>query len=266
MNRILEFLSNPGVATLSNIILVVALVVVTTYYARMVARQTELAMKGWERPQIVEEVREVVSPLINELERNNINLDEGWYGWYHDKDDRGRLGAILRLKVREYSYFDLVDKNPSLREKILRYNKTLISLQEKLREIEGKIVTTEFKERCETRAREFNESRSDPYKLRGDLSRIYLEIVANIINNQRVLKVEEITNQYFKDFWNEKADIFSHEREREGIRALLKESNNFRNELLELGEDIVGELEGIREKYRKYYKLVREELEAGEVI
>lgn len=268
MNWILELLSNPGVATLSNIVLVFALGLATIYYARKVASQTDFMMKDRERRQIVEEVRTVISPFINQLEEHNIQLEEGFYGWYHDKEGVGILGGIRHLyheRDSSWPYRDLVHKNPSLGGKIQEYDKTRIELQKRFREIENRIVTPEFIERCERRATEFNEGRNDPYKVRDDflkISKIYLNVIANIFDNQRTLEKREMIEPY-KDFWNENAELFLKERGREEVRELLEDVENLKNKMLELGGDIVGELEVIREKYRRDYKLAGEELRAA---
>ncbi|RLG60050.1 MAG: hypothetical protein DRN95_00635 [Candidatus Hydrothermarchaeota archaeon] len=62
---------------ISNIILVFALVAVTFWYAKKISDQTQLMIKDRERNKILEEIREVISSSIHQLEDEIQATNEG---------------------------------------------------------------------------------------------------------------------------------------------------------------------------------------------
>lgn len=261
MYRILELLAEPGVSALINILLITALVIVTGYYAKKVRDQTELMRKDRERHQILDEVKKVLSPFILDLERDIENLRKGNYGWYYRRGE-GKLGT-RKLEVWSeggVALWDLINKNPALGEMITEHNKMIPYLEKELGKLSDKMLTPEFQKECETRAIEFNEKNKNRYSLGTDLSKIHFQVLANVINNRKILEKEEDTIDPFKDFYNEYSEVFFKARGDSRIKEQISQINSFAEKVKKAKEELKEKLEQIRERYRKEYNLNEEEM------
>ena len=58
-----------AIGAIINIVLVTALVLITYWYAKKVSEQTKLMVRNGERNKILEGVQDVLTPMINHLER-----------------------------------------------------------------------------------------------------------------------------------------------------------------------------------------------------
>ena len=76
-----------AINTISNIILVFVLVSITGWYAWEVKKQTNLIIKGQMRNKILEEVKDVLTPLINNLNQEIEAIQNHKIFWHHYTSD-----------------------------------------------------------------------------------------------------------------------------------------------------------------------------------
>lgn len=260
MVGLLEFLAEPGVSSFINILLIMALVLVTAYYAKKVRDQTELMRKDRERHQILDEVKKILSPSILDLERDIEALKKGSFRWFFRHTGEGvlGLGKLETYHVGKIALEDLINKNPRLGKAIAEHNKLIPPLEKELRKLADKMITPEFQKECETRAIEFN--RNNQEQVVGDLSKIHMQVLSNVINNRKILEKEEGHIEPFKDFYNENSENFFKIREDPPVKEKLNQINSAGGKVKEAKEELNKKLKEIREKYRKEYSLTEEEL------
>jgi len=253
----LEFVSAPGVEALINIVLILALVSITTCYAHQVKKQTEIMREDRERPRIVELMKDIVTPFIRQLELEIRSLEKGDYGWDH----RGkRAKNINKLIGPEMILNDLKRKSPPLKEKIEDHNERCSILREKLENLDKAIYTREFEEKCRDRFAEHNKKyrAGDPEFLPGHLIKNSPEVfVGHIIDNRKELSC----TTRFNDFWRGYGAEFLEMRNRGDIKDKIDEIGSIAEELKRLSQEIKDDLEQLREKYRQKYHLLMGEIE-----
>lgn len=260
MNGLLDLLAQPGVSALANILLVMALVLVTAYYAKKVQEQTEIMRKNRERHQILDEVKKILSPSILNLERDIEALEGGSFRWFFRQNGEGKLGLgkLETYHEGKIALEDLINKNPGLGKSIAEHNRLIPTLEKELSKLADKMITPEFQKECETRAIEFNKNNQQPVV--GDLSKIYLQVLSNVINNRKILEKEEDHIDPFKDFYNENSKNFFKIREDPLVKEQLNQINSDGAKLKKAKEELNKKLNEIREKYRREYRLTEEEL------
>jgi len=73
-----------ALSTISNSILVLALVLITYWYAKKVSEQTDLMVKDREKNKILEEVQDVLTPTIHLLETEIEAIKSAKISWHHN--------------------------------------------------------------------------------------------------------------------------------------------------------------------------------------
>ncbi|UZE92483.1 MAG: hypothetical protein IB616_01335 [Methanosarcinales archaeon] len=254
-------MSAPGVEALINIVLILALVSITAYYAHQVRKQTEIMREDRERPQIVELMKGIVTPFIHQLEVEIRSLEKGEYEWDH----RGkRAKNVNKLIGPERILNDLKRKSPPLKEKIENHNERCSILREKLENLDKAIYTREFEEKCRDRVAEHNKKyrAGNPEFLSDGLIKNSPEVfVGHIIDNRKEL----FSATRFHDFWRGHGAEFLEMRNRGDIKDKIDEIGSIAEELKSLSQEIKDDLEQLREKYSQKYHLLMGEIGFKEI-
>jgi hypothetical protein len=76
-----------AISTISNIILVTALVIITGWYAREVRKQTILMERDRRRNNILEQIQDVLTPTIYSLEKEIEAIEKSEIFWYKSREE-----------------------------------------------------------------------------------------------------------------------------------------------------------------------------------
>lgn len=258
-----------ALSTISNSILVLALVVITYWYAKKVNEQTDLMVKDRERNKILDEVQDDLTPTIYHLEKEIEAIQNNKIFW----SKRGEVGefgpmyggneTIKRLFNANSAVFkDVIHKDTDLERKFISHDDFRKKLNELYVEIEREVKTPKLKERLKVLVKEFNESREEAYKLRGEHFEKPEQIFGNFIINFRYpIERSPDTIQSHIDFWEKYRDELLKFRDTPQIKELDKEIESILSQLKELDEKLLEKIEKIREEYRVKYNFTKYEID-----
>ncbi|MCW3129529.1 MAG: hypothetical protein N2V75_05470 [Methanophagales archaeon] len=262
-----------AISTISNIILVAALIIITWWYARQVRKQTILMEKDRMRNNILEEIQDVLTPTINSLEKEIEAIEKNEIFW----SKRGGVGefgpgyggegTIKRLFNASSAIFkDVIHKDTDLESKFISHDKLREKLNELYAEVEREVRTPERKERLKSLLNTFYQSKREEayernlpenaYKLRdNERERIFWWIINNWTpETPRTLEPHI-------DFWEEYKDELLGFRNTPRIKELDKEIGNLLNKLKELDGDLLDKIKEKRDKYREEYHFTKYEID-----
>ena len=255
-----------AISTISNIILVAALVFITWLYARQVRRQTILMEKDRMKNKILEEIQDVLTPTINHLEKETEAIKKNEIFWYKS----GEEGIFEELsKIYSYSgaFKDVFGKFPDLEEMFLSHDNLYGKLNGLYTEIEREIRTPELKERLENLLNTFYQSKREEayerkltenaYKLRDNEREGIFWWIINDWTPKRAIHTLEPRI----DFWEEYRDKLLEFRNTSRVKELGKEIENRLNELKELDGDLLDKIKEKREKYREEHHFTKYEID-----
>ena len=247
-----------AISTISNIILVTALVFITWRYAREVRRQTILMERDRMRNNILEEIQDVLTPTINSLEKEIEAIKKNEIFWYKSVEE-GIFDELSKIYGNSGAFKDVFGKFPDLEEMFLSHDNLYSKLNGLYTEIEREIRTPELKERLKNLVKTFNQSREETYKLRwnSDLERIFGNYVINKGNPKR----SPNTIEPHIDFWEEYRDKLLEFRNTPRVKELDKEIGNRLTQLKELDSDLLEKIKEKREDYRKEYSFTKYEID-----
>ncbi len=267
-----------AINTISNIILVFVLVSITGWYASEVKKQTNLMIKGQMRNKILEEVQDVLTPLIDNLNQEIEAIQNHKIFWHRYTSDVYGFDSGLTRFVYNEQYgsvkFIFPEKiNMALRDILVKFSElksmfhshdSLIDELNKLYlEIEKEIKIPEIRERLIKMAQEFNSEKSATYRLNTENP--YLFFSEYIINIENTIKR---TPNYIEpniDFWEENQEELLKFKDTKYITEI---SEQIRSKLIQLKEENqtnFKKVEEIREKYRKEYNFTDDELDTFKV-
>lgn len=229
-----------AISTISNIILVAALVFITWWYARQVRRQTILMEKDRMRNNILEEIRDVLTHTIYSLEKEIEAIEKNEIFWYKSVEE-GILEGLSKIYGNSGAFKDVFEKIPDLEEMFLSHDNLYSKLNELYTEIEREIRTLELKERLKNLVNTFNLSREEPYKLRWNSDRE--RIFGNYIINKKDPKRSQNTIEPGIDFWEENRDELLEFRNTRRVEELDKEIENRLTQLKELDSNLLDNVE-----------------------
>ena len=243
-----------AISTISNIILVGALVCITWQYAKQIKGQTELMEKDRERNKILEGIRHVLTPSINNL---ILEIDEITNG---TRTHFGQQFNIFfdRKTYFSYAFWDIMEEFTNLPEK-LHSNDELADklniLYTKIeKEVTDKFESDKFHERLTDMVNSFNRSNSDALGTETralfvlkNICKEYIISEWDLSNN--VPRVSEHENNFLK----ENKDELQRYKDLPIIKKLRKEIKVTSNELKKSNEDILEQFEKIITKHRKDY-------------
>lgn len=239
----------------------------TLRLASLAELKNKETLKEWERPQILDEVQLVISPLLETCIGIIKNINESNYSWYYDYGGDSDLDLYTIHQLTNF-YFsektaekDVYQKYPELKKKIELYNSNIPKLEEKFTILIKDIRTPDFIEMCKKRAFAFNKTKENSYKIQqGQLSSIDLPILHWIVENKTSVKKNRDSNEPVTDFWNETSELFLKIREKGGINEILIDIDKF---IIGITKEIISirdQLVEIREKYRTEFNLTEDEL------
>ena len=267
-----------AINTISNIILVLILVSITGWYASQVKKQTNLMIKNQMRNKILEEVNDVLTPLINNLTKEIEAIQNHKIFWHHYNSDVYGFNSGLTRFFHNEQYGSVkfifskkingtlrdVLTNFSELESMLHSHDSLIDDLNKLYiEIENEIKIPEIRERLLKMAQEFNKGKSASYRLKTEDP--YLFFSEYIINIENMIKRTPNSIEPNIDFWEENQEELLKFRETDSITEII---GQIRNKLIQLNEENqinLEKVEEIREKYRKEYNFTDDELDTFKV-
>ena len=247
-----------AISTISNIILVAALVFITWRYAREVRKQTILMEKDRMKNKILEEIQDVLTLTIYSLEKEIDAIKKNEIFWYKSGEE-GRFDELSKIYGNSGAFKDVFGKFPDLEEMFLSHDNLYGKLNGLYTEIEREIRTPELKERLKNLVNTFNQSREEAYKLRwvSDLERIFGNYVINKWNPKR----SPNTIEPRIDFWEEYRDKLLEFRNTPRVKELDKEIENRLTQLKELDSDLLDKIKEKREEYREEYHFTKYEID-----
>ena len=247
-----------AISTISNIILVAALVFITWRYARQVRKQTILMEKDRIRNRILEQIQDVLTPTIDSLEKEIEAIKKNEIFWYKSREE-GIFEGLFKIYGNSGAFKDVFGKFPDLEEMFLSHDNLYGKLNGLYTEIEREIRTPELKERLKNLVNTFNQLREEAYKLRwvSDIERIFGNYIINKWNPKR----SPNTIEPLIDFWEEYKDELLDFRNTSRVKELDKEIENRLNQLKELDSDLLEKIKEKREKYREEYHFTKYEID-----
>jgi len=209
-----------AISTISNGILVAALVFITWWYARQVKEQTILMERGRMRNKILEEIQDVLTPTINSLEKEIEAIEKKNEIFWSKRGGVGEFGpgyggegTIKRLFNASSTIFkDVIHKDTDLETKFISHDKLCEKLNELYAEVEREVRTQKIEERLENLLNTFYQSKREEayernlpenaYKLTdNERKRIFWWI----INNWNPERTPHTLEPHI-DFWEEYRD------------------------------------------------------------
>ena len=253
-------------SAIGNIILVLALVLITYWYAKKVSEQTDLMVKDRERNKILEEVQVVLTPVIHHLEKETEAIRDNKISWHRytsgGYDLNIGLSKLFYDNKKECAVRDITGKFPDLGEMFSSHDALYDKVNNLYAEIEREIKTPKLKERLKALVNKFNESREEAYRLRGEFfdepERTFGEF---IINFRYPIERSPDTIQPRIDFWEEYRDELLKFRNTPRIEELDKEIEGVLSQLRGLDGALLEKIAEIREKYRVKYNFTKYEIE-----
>ena len=266
-----------AINTISNIVLVLALVLITGWYAHEVRKQTRLMIKDRERTKVLEEVQDVLTPAINHIESEIDAIQNKKIFWHRYTSgtcgfDSGlerlfysaQYGSVKSLFGRKSSgaLKDILNKFSNLDSMFSSHDFLIDELNQFYEEIEKEIKTPELKERLEEMTKEFNKGKSATYRLTGEpIANAFGFYGEYIINLEYTIERSPDSIQPPIDFWEENQDELLKFRDKPHIIEIHKQICKKVIQLKELDKEIFKKLVKIREEYRKEYNFINNEIE-----
>ena len=263
-----------AISTISNIILVAALVFITWRYARQVRRQTILMEKDRRRNNILEEIQDVLTPTIYSLQKEIEAIKKNEIFW----SKRGEVGefgpryggeeTIKRLFNASSAIFkDVIHNDIDLESKFISHDKFREKLNKLYAEVEREVRTQKIKERLENLLNTFYQSKREEayernlpenaYKLTdNERKRIFWWIINDWTPERTPHTLEPLI-----DFWEKYKDELLEFRNTPRVKEIDKEIEDRSNQLKELDSDLLEKIKEKREKYRREYHFTKYEID-----
>ena len=266
-----------AINTISNTVLVAALVLITGWYVHEIRKQTRLTIKDRERTKVLEEVQEVLTPAIEHIKSEidaiqnkkifwhrytsgSCGFDSGLRRLFYNK----RYGSVRYLFAETGSgaLQDILNKFSNLNSMFSSHDFLIDELNHCYEEIEKEIKTPELEERLDEMTREFNKGKSATYRLKeesiANSFRFYGEY---LINLEYIIERSPDSIEPHIDFWEENQDELLKFRDKYYIIEANKQISEKLIQLKELDGKLLKKLLKIREEYRKEYNFVNNEIE-----
>lgn len=254
-----------AISTISNIILVAALVAITYWYAKKVSEQTEVMMKDRERKRILEEVQDFLTPTVHRLkdETNAIRENKVYWNAYNDKS---YIIGLSKLLPDETDYgstiFDIITKYPNLKDQLFSHDRLYDRLNELYSKIRDEIIMgSDFKDRLRVMIEKFNEERGPSNQLTGEREEKAEVFYTMCIINERIPGRTSDQSAPYLDFWDQYKDKLLRFKDTTPIQNLEKEVENTLDQVKKLNEKLLSEIKSIIGKYREEYHLTKKEID-----
>jgi len=263
-----------AISTISNSILVAALVYITWRYARQVKEQTILMKKDMMRNKILEEIQDVLTPTIYRLEKEIEAIEKNEIFW----SKRGGVGefgpgyggeeTIKRLFNASSAIFkDVIHNDTDLESKFISHDKLREKLNELYAKVEREVRTQKNEERLENLLNTFYQSKREEayernlpenaYKLTDNERKRIFWLIINNWNPERTPH----TLEPHIDFWEKYKDELLEFRNTPRVEELDKEIGNRLNQLKELDSDLLEKIKEKRKKIQEEYHFTKYEID-----
>ena len=248
-----------AISTISNIILVLALVIITGWYAWQVRKQTILMEKDRMKNKILEEIQDVLNPHILLLEKEVDAIEKDEIFWSKGEAE-GRFNKLYKIYVDvEYSgaFKDVFEKIPDLEEMFLSHDNLYSKLNGLYTQIEREIRTHDLEKSIENHITEFNKLREEGKLM--DSERVMT--IVNYVINKGNPKRRPHTPESYIDFWDKYSDSLLEFRNTPRVKELDKEIEKRLNQLKDLDGNLLDKIKEKREEYRKEYHFNKYEID-----
>ncbi len=266
-----------AINTISNIVLVAALVLITGWYVHEIRKQTRLTIKDRERTKVLEEVQEVLTPAIEHIKSEidaiqnkkifwhrytsgSCGFDSGLRRLFYNK----RYGSVSHLFAGTSSgaLTDILGKFPNLNSMFSSHDFLIDELNRFYEEIEKEIKIPELEERLDELIKEFNKGKSDTYRLKGEpIANAFGFYGEYIINLEYTIRHIPGSIEPNIDFWEENQDELLKFRDTPRVIEISNQISEKLIKLKELDGKLLKKLSKIREEYRKEYNFINNEIE-----
>ena len=266
-----------AINTISNIVLIAALVLITAWYVHEIRKQTRLMIKDRERTKVLEEVQDVLTPAINHIKSEIDAIQNKKISWHRYTSGGCGFGSGLGRLYYSTQYGsvrslfdgtssgalkDILNKFSDLDSMFSSHDFLIDELNQFYEEIEKEIKTPELKERLEEMIKEFNKEKSATYRLTGEpIANAFGFYGEYLINLEYTIKRIPDSIQPPIDFWEEHQDELLKFRDKPHIIEIHKQICKKLIQLKELDDEIFKKLVKIREEYRKEYNFINAEIE-----
>ncbi|HUV80390.1 MAG TPA: hypothetical protein VMW40_06175 [Candidatus Bathyarchaeia archaeon] len=269
-----EQLNWDALSTITNIILVLALVLVTCFYAMQVKRQTKLMEKDRKKQKILEGIQNVLNVFIECI---NSEIDAIKKGKSYSYSTEQYFGQKFNLYFNDkalYSdtFWDIMGESV-LSKPFLKYElRSNDKLSNKLNGLYTKIkeeLTTEFENepKFEERLKDWRDKFNQlHHKLQfetrelPDLEALCKDyIISKWDLNDIFLTGSERNSMFLKEY---KSELLKY-RDLPRVKELLKEIEDTLNKFKKSDEQILKQFKKIKEKYRKEYHFCEVEINIG---
>jgi hypothetical protein len=248
--------------TIISIILNIILATITVWQAN---ENRKLTIKDKIRPRILEEIQDVLTPSMQSLEKEIEAIRRSKIKWYRNTSGRSYFQeGISKLlnddKKGSDTFRDVIEKFPDLEKKFHSHDNLYDKLNDLYANIEEEIKTPEIIEHLETLINEFNKSRDESHKLRGEfIEKPYRTFMNFIINFKYQIEPDVISLHI--DFWKEYKEKILKFSTTPQIKQSYQEIDYTLTQLKKLNEDLLDRMKTIREDYRKEYHFTKYEID-----
>ena len=255
-----------ALSTISNFILTAALVIITFWYANEVRKQTGLSIKDKMRPRIKEVIQDVLTPSIHSLEKEIESIQYSKIKWYRNTSGKSDFKAGISKLLNEDkkgsgAFRDFIEKVPNLENMFNSHDAFYDKLNDLYDKIEKEIKTPEIIEHLETLLNEFNKSRDENHKLRGEfIQKPYRTFMNFIINFKCQIEPSDSISPHI-DFWKKYKEEILKFSTTPHIEQFYQEIDYTLIQLKKLNENLLDRMKKIREGYRKEYHFTKYEID-----
>jgi hypothetical protein len=238
------------------------LTMITIWQANEVRK---LTIKDKIRPRILEEIRDVLTSSIHSLEKEIEAIQRSKIKWYRNTSgisyfQEGISKLLNDDKKGSDTFRDVIEKFPDLEKKFHSHDNLYDKLNDLYAKIEEEIKTPEIIEHLETLINEFNKSRDETHKLRGEfIEKPYRTFMNFIINFKYQIEPDVISSHI--DFWKEYKEKILKFSTTPQIKHFTQEIDYTLTQLKKLNEELLDRMKTIREDYRKEYHFTKYEID-----
>ena len=251
-------------STISNSVLVLALVILTWWYASQVKKQTDLTIKDIKRRPILDGVREFLIPVSIDLETEFDNIKNHNFE-YHKRSGKSTVNWIYKFSDKKYgigfAQNDVFRNNPPLKQLFSDHDKLfceLIEIYKKIKEMLENIIQTDcLKDLVE----QFNRNqKEEANKLKGDALNNPIEHFIYFFINYEYYKKHGSDGNYNIKFLKEFEDKIVRCIESDELQKLRKAEQKTLNEFMDIDGKILENIEEIIGDYYNEYNLMENEI------
>ena len=253
-----------AISTISNIVLVLALVLLTWWYASQVKKQTDLTIKDIKRRPILDGVREFLIPVSKHLETEIVNIKNHNFIFYKP-DGIYTLNWICKFLDKKYGIGfaknDVFRNNPPLEQLFSDHDKLfyeLIEIYKKIKETLENIIQIDcLKDLVE----QFNRNqKEEANKLKGEALNNPIEYFIDYFINYEYHKKHGSDGDYKVKFLKEFEEPIVRCIESDELHKLRKDEQNKLNEFIGIDEKILEKIKEIIGDYYNEYNLMENEI------